>query len=897
MDNQFGMGLLISLKDAFSQNARRIEGGVADLDSGMSAAAKSINRSVERISGGFKMMAGGAAGMALPASFISSTLDTKRALGNLSAEGVNDLKGLEAAATRFTNQWAGIGKAEFLTSAWNLKGALSQLSDQAVGTATSMTALTAKATRGDLAPMAEAFTNSYGIFRKLNQELNDEQWFSAFSGAMTQTVNAFNTDGNKMSMALRDLGQAGSALGVPINEQLAVLGSLQTTMKGEMAGTYYRAFLNNVFEGGKKLGIAVTDQKGYLLSMPQILKNLQGRMGDLTTAANQVRLKEAFGGDEAKAALLALLETSGQLPDNIAGVGNAFRQGSSVTIDSARKVDANIAGSLGRLQNRFRNLREEIGNAQEPWAKPLVDSMNGIIGAVQKLANEYPVLVGGTMAATTALAGIVFTAGAARFALGGLQYSWVALQFSVAKARVGIIESLWAIQLAALSTNRRLKLGLMIPEVNFRQTGILKGMRQFGAGLDYGQLARGMFRGADGAARSFLGMLGGGVKSVATGGRGLLAGMFTGIKAAPGAVAGGFSGMLGMLARVGPLLASVFSLGGLLSAGAAVSSAFAAIGAGLAAVFAAAWPITLAIGLIVAGTYVLWHVMQGVWRGVMSVMRPVLSALCDSLAPVLTEIGAAFSDIGAAFSGAFGGSGMGGVLQSLGQGFGWLLARGLVPMAQLVGGVLWVGLKGVAIVVKGIAWAAKQMAHYFKVAYDLLPGFLKPAAPPKTPTTTEAIKQGVKPQIAAATKPGGPVSTSPHWFSPLPAMGRAAAAAAMTVAPVAYAAPHDLMLPTTSSMSSMSSSMSSEGPPRLRFKPSPVRRDDTGQSNAALPGTGGRQPDIAQLFANLQAAVESLADRPVEANVTTLLDGRVVYRSVKKQQCQAEVRGYSGGSH
>ena len=49
-----------------------------------------------------------------------------------------------------------------------------------------------------------------------------------------------------MSQAFTNLGSIGQKAGVSLDEQLAVLGTLQGTMGGANAGTAYKAFLNTV---------------------------------------------------------------------------------------------------------------------------------------------------------------------------------------------------------------------------------------------------------------------------------------------------------------------------------------------------------------------------------------------------------------------------------------------------------------------------------------------------------------------------------------------------------------------------------------------------------------------------------------------------------------------------
>jgi len=146
-----------------------------------------------------EMTGAGLALLALPVTLIASTAATQKALGELASLGVKDLRSLEDAAESFTNTWSGSTKAEFIAAAYDVRSALSSLSDEAVGTFTSMAALTAKATKATTNEMVGTFTTAYGIFKPIMAEYSDMEWSKAFSGAMAQTVASFKTTGVQMS--------------------------------------------------------------------------------------------------------------------------------------------------------------------------------------------------------------------------------------------------------------------------------------------------------------------------------------------------------------------------------------------------------------------------------------------------------------------------------------------------------------------------------------------------------------------------------------------------------------------------------------------------------------------------------------------------------------------------
>ena len=133
MNGDLGLGIIVSMKDAFSQNAARVQSSMQSLDATVAASSERMTRNLDRIQKGTMMIGAGLALMAVPVGLIASTAATQKALGEMASLGIKDLRALEDASESFTNTWAGYSKAEFIGAAYDVKSALSSLSDEAVG--------------------------------------------------------------------------------------------------------------------------------------------------------------------------------------------------------------------------------------------------------------------------------------------------------------------------------------------------------------------------------------------------------------------------------------------------------------------------------------------------------------------------------------------------------------------------------------------------------------------------------------------------------------------------------------------------------------------------------------------------------------------------------------------
>jgi len=418
MNGDLGLGVIVSMKDAFSQNAARVQTSMQSLDATVAASSERMTRNLDRIQKGTMMIGAGLALMAMPVGLVASTAATQKALGEMASLGIKDLRALEDAAEDFTNSWAGYSKAEFISAAYDVKSALSSLSDEAVGTFSAMAAITAKATKASIQEMVGTFTTGYGIFKPIMADMTDMEWAKAFSGAMAQTVASFKTTGAQMADAIKNIGAVAASSNVPLQEQLAILGQLQTTMPGSEAGTLYRAFIMKAAEAGDKLGLSFVDSTGRLKGIISILEEIKGQFPDLSQAAAQVEIKKAFGSDEAVKFLLQISQGTEALESNIRSVAQAMKTGTAVTEEMARAMNIDIGSQFQVLRQQVRNLAEILGRTLLPVVTPIIQGISKAVLFFQKLARSTPGLTRVLLTLSMALGAVLVVVGGVIAAAG-----------------------------------------------------------------------------------------------------------------------------------------------------------------------------------------------------------------------------------------------------------------------------------------------------------------------------------------------------------------------------------------------------------------------------------------------------------------------------------------------
>ena len=319
---------------------------------------------------------------------VLSTVETQKALGELGSVGITEFGAMERAAEDFSNKFSGTTKSDFLYAAYDIKSGISSLSDEGVAGMTGLAALTAKATKASVAEMTSLFATGYGIYKGYYKKMSDLEFGEMFSAGIAASVQAFKTDGSKMSQAISTLGATATNANVPLEEQLAILGTLQATMPGAEAGTKYKAFLNAAAAGGRKLGLNFMDANGQLLSTPAIMDKLRGKFGPTINAMEKMKIKEAFGTDEAVAFIDLLYTKTGDLAAGISQVAGAMGQGQSFTLKMARSMNADLGASMAVAGQQFHNLTEIVGSTFAPAMTGGFNALSPLLLGLQKLAGS-----------------------------------------------------------------------------------------------------------------------------------------------------------------------------------------------------------------------------------------------------------------------------------------------------------------------------------------------------------------------------------------------------------------------------------------------------------------------------------------------------------------------------
>lgn len=445
MESVYRLSVVLGMNDGLTSNLSSVTSSVTDSTKKLNDAFGTVQKAGAALTG----VGAGIIGAGL--ATVKSTFDTQDALGELSSLGVTDLKAVESAAKSFSDTWAGTTKSDFITAAYDIKSGIASLTDEGVAQFTELAALTGKATKSTTEEMGSLFATGYGIYKSSYEDMSDLEFGEMFSAGISTAVKNYKTAGSEMASSISALGATATNNNVPLEEQLAILGQLQTTMSGSEAATKYKSFLNQAASAGEKLGLTFTDANNNLMSTPQILEQLKSKYGDTIDAVEKQQLKEAFGTDEAVAMIDLLYGDIDGLSGGIDSMADSMKRGTDVTQEMAEAINNTPAQKFEVLKQQIHNNVEELGNGLLPAVNNTMDKVSGLIQkgsewisnnqeTVQTIMN-VAMKLGIVLVVLGIVIGVVGTVGkaimSAKTAITTMKTAWTVLSGAFAASPVG----------------------------------------------------------------------------------------------------------------------------------------------------------------------------------------------------------------------------------------------------------------------------------------------------------------------------------------------------------------------------------------------------------------------------------------------------------------------------
>ncbi|WP_216891447.1 phage tail tape measure protein [Pseudomonas putida] len=410
-DRASRLDFILALTDKVTAPLGKVKMGFAELAEKSQENIKTMGLGLAGVTGGF---------MAINAS-LEPALEMNRSLGDVRSLGVAEdvLDALNAKALDFSVAY-GENAQEFVASAYQIEGAIKGLAGSQLATFTNTSAVLAKATKSDKDVMSEYVGTLYNLQKQQADAMGKSEWVEKLGGQTALAVQLFRTNGAAMKDAFKEAGAIATASGVDLAEQMAVIGTLSSTMEGGDAGGRYKAFFENIGNASEKLGIKFTDANGKALPMLDILGKLEGKYGDLRNAAANSKLVEAFGGEGAQV-IGALAQDTGRLRNGIEQLGKVHG------LEQAEQMAQAMVDPWQQFGAAVQALRVAFGQALIPTLTPLMERLVGIARTLTRWTQLFPNITRVIGFAVLAILGMGAAMGLLTFSVGLARSTWLSL--------------------------------------------------------------------------------------------------------------------------------------------------------------------------------------------------------------------------------------------------------------------------------------------------------------------------------------------------------------------------------------------------------------------------------------------------------------------------------------
>ena len=410
-DRSARLAFILSLTDKITAPLGKVRTSFSDL-------AEQGQNNIKTMGLGLAGMVG--AGVAISQS-LEPALEMNRALGEVRSLGVAEdaLTALNQKALEFSVAY-GENARDFVASAYSIEGAIKGLTGSQLATFTNTSNLLAKATKSDAETMGAYVGTMYNLFKTQADAMGKSEWVEKMGGQTALAAQLFRTDGAQLKDAFKEVGQIANTAGVDLAEQFAVIGTLSSTMEGGDAGGLYKSFFENIGAASEKLGMKFNDQNGQLMPMADILAKLEGKFGDLNSAAAGAKLAEAFGGEGARV-ITALSKDTDRFKSSLDKLGQVRG------LEDAANMAKAMVDPWQQFAKAVEALRIAFGQALIPILAPLMDSLVGIAGTLTRWTQLFPNITRVVGITVLTILGLTAAMAAMTFLVGLSKMVWLSL--------------------------------------------------------------------------------------------------------------------------------------------------------------------------------------------------------------------------------------------------------------------------------------------------------------------------------------------------------------------------------------------------------------------------------------------------------------------------------------
>lgn len=313
------------------------------------------------------------AGMAIH-SALAPAIEMDRALAGLrgldiSADGLNTVK---QTALEFSTTY-GMIATDVVAYGEQMRTSMGNMPADVLAATTKASATLGIVMKSDAQTVGRLMKNLHGNFSKQANEMGLDGFANHVANLTTKVRSLFGTSMDEMEGMVDGMHSLSSTLGVSMEDQFAILGTLSKSMSQGDAVTQFTNYLEGAWEAQEKLGIKLTDDAGNLLPMVDVVEKLAPKLKGMSDIEARFKLDEAGLGD-ASLMLINLVKNADDLKQNMAELSN---------------IDVNFAQDMAeKMKDQWGAVGQSVGAIQTAFGSAILPALVPVAGAFAELAMD-----------------------------------------------------------------------------------------------------------------------------------------------------------------------------------------------------------------------------------------------------------------------------------------------------------------------------------------------------------------------------------------------------------------------------------------------------------------------------------------------------------------------------
>ncbi|HEC2229131.1 TPA: phage tail tape measure protein [Staphylococcus delphini] len=245
-----------------------------------------------------------------------------------------------------------------------------------------------------------------------------------FADVLAQTSSKANTDVRGLGEAFKYAAPVAGALGYSVEDVSVAIGLMSNAgVKGEKAGTALRTMFTNLAKPTKamknemdRLGIAITDSRGNMLPMRDVMDQLRGKFKGLSKD-QQASAAATIFGKEAMSGALAVINAS---DSDYQKLTKSIDNSTGASKRMSDEMEGGIGGSIRKMKSAFESLAISIGDVLAPHLRRLADFLAALATKFNNMPGWSKTAVVGIGLFAAALGPVILATGLFTSAIGSI---------------------------------------------------------------------------------------------------------------------------------------------------------------------------------------------------------------------------------------------------------------------------------------------------------------------------------------------------------------------------------------------------------------------------------------------------------------------------------------------